>query len=278
MRKKEIRPLYRGDSLKNLCDKLNVFYNNGAPNIKDILERLCMVGDKANRYYTINENFKIEDANDFVFNKIMDYFKSSLKSKNKNTINFFERNKKLKEFFSNKNNESIFLERIESANKDERLYIRNYYLTLLHQLAAINYKNKSHFVSTSEDYKIAVKFANKNSDGHSIVLHCWQPINRERCTIKKYNLPLYSIGPYDYQKEFSVLGGILPHYISGLEIKSTNDFYPSPNIFNQDITNETFLNGLEIDQRNFHTIIKLTNYKTAIVTDGQNMREINTSP
>lgn len=276
MRKKEIRVLYRGDSLKNLCEKLNVEYNNGDVNVRNILERLFMVGEKAIRYYTINENFRIEDANDYVFDKIMEYFKSSLKAKNTNTIYFFNRNKRVKDFFSDKSNKKLFLEIIESANKNERLSIRNYYLTLLHQLAAINYKKKSHFVSTSSDYKIAEKFANNNSEGHSIILHTWQPIMRERSIIKKYNLPSYSLGPYDYQKEFSVLGGILPHYISGLELKSSNDFYPNPNIFRQEITNETFLNGLDIDQRNFHKIIKLTNYKTAIETDGVEMWERNT--
>jgi len=276
MRRKEIRVLYRGDSLKNLCEKLNVEYNNGDVNVRNILERLYMVGEKAIKYYTINENFKIEDANDYVFEKIMEYFKSSLKAKNINTIYFFDRNKRVKEFFSYKNNKKIFIEKIESADKNEKLFIRNYYLTLLHQLAAINYKKKSHFVSTSSDYKIAEKFANHNSDGHSIILHCWQPINRERSIIKKYNLPSYSLGPYDYQKEFSVLGGILPHYISGFEIKSSNEFYPNPNIFRQEITNATFLNGFDIDQRNFDNILKLTNYKTAIETDGKEIRERNT--
>ena len=100
MRQKEIRALYRGDSLKSLCEKLNVSYNNGNVNVRDILDRLFMVGEKAIRYYTCNVNFRIEDANDYVFDKIMGYFKSSLKAKNTNTTYFFERNKILKEFFS----------------------------------------------------------------------------------------------------------------------------------------------------------------------------------
>lgn len=277
MRRREIRTLYRGDSLKNLCEKLNTNYNNGDVNVRDIIDRLFMVGEKAVRYYTDNENFRIEDANEYVFDKIMEYFNSSLKSKNLNTIYFFDRNTRLKEFFSERDNRRIFLETIERADIDERLSIRNYYLTLLHQLAAINYKKKSHFVSTSGDYKIAEQFACHDIDGHTIILHCWQPIKKERQVIKKYNLPIYSVGPYDYQKEFSVLGGILPHYISGLEIKSSNDFYPNPNIFRQEITNETFLNGLEIDQRNFHDIIKLTNYKTVIESNGLDMWEISTN-
>lgn len=276
MRKKEIRVLYRGDSLKNLCEKLNVDYNKGNANVEDILDRLFMVGEKAIRYYTINENFRIEEVNDYVFEKIMEYFKSSLKDKNTNTIHFFDRNKCLKEFFSHRCNKYKFLETIDSADKNERLFIRNYYLTLLHQLAAVNYKKKSHFVSTSNDYKIAEKFANHNSDGHTIILHCWQPIKIERSIINKYKLPSYSLGPYDYQKEYSVLGGILPHYISGLEIKSSNDYFLNPNIFKQEITNETFTNGLDIDQREFNKVIRLTNYKTALETNGLDIWEKNT--
>lgn len=275
VRQKEIRALYRGDSLENLCEKLNVSYNNGNANVKEILNRLFMVGEKAIRYYTINENFRIEEAEDYVFEKIMEYFKNSLKVKNTQTIYFFERNKSLKEFFSHGDNKNKFLDTIDSANKNERISIRNYYLTLLHQLAAINYKRKSHFVSTSNDYKIAEKFANHKSDGHAIILHCWQPIKKERSIIKKYKLPSYSMGPYDYQKELSVLGGILPHYISGLEIKSSNDFYPNPNIFKHDISYETFLFGLDIDQRDFHKIIRLTNYKTTLETNGLDIWEKN---
>ena len=82
---------------------------------------------------------------------------------------------------------------------------------------------------------------------------------------------MYSVGPYDYQREFSILGGILPHFISGLEIIRTNDFYPNPNIFKADITNELFFSGLAIDQSNFDDVLNLTNYKRTLITDGINV-------
>lgn len=276
-RKREIRPIYRGDSLKNLCEKLNVTFNYENTDIPIVLERLFMVGEKAQRYYTDDENFNINEASDYVFEKIMRYFKTSLKNKNANTISFFNKNLALKNFFSEINNKSIFLEKINSATEKERVAIRNYYLVLLHQLASINYKNKSHFVSTSRDYAIAKKFSNYKLEPHKIILHCWQPIKMENYTIKKYKLPLYGVGPYHYQSESSILGGILPHFISGLEITSTNDFFPNPNIFNVEITNEIFLNGLEIDQRNFYDIADLTNYKRTLSSDGINMWENKTS-
>lgn len=267
-RKRIIQPIYRGDSLRNLCYRLNVEFNEMNTNIETLLDRLFMVGEKAQRYYTDNENFRIEEADDYVFNKIVKYYNDSLKSKNKNTIFFFERNKKFTEFFMNKANKKIFIQKIENADHQERINIRNYYLIMLHQLAAINYKKKSHFVSTTKDYKIAEMFANGKREKYRIILHCWFPIRANKNILLKYGLPTYSIHPYQYQREYSILGGILPHFISGLELIESKEFYPNPNIFRQEIDNSTFLNGLKINQENFHNIANLTNYKRTLTTDG----------
>ncbi len=272
-RKKVIRPIYRGDSLKNLCDKLGVYYNYDTTDLKLVLDRLFMVGEKARRFHTDEVNFTVDQTSDYVFEKIMSYFKSSLKSKNTSTLYFFNRNVGLKNFFSDRNNKHLFLSIINNASERERFAIRNYYLILLHQLAAINYKNKSHFVSTSKDYAIAESFSNNNQDSNKIILHCWQPIQMERNTVKKYNLPMYNFGPYSYQKEFSILGGILPHFIMGMENKRTNEFFPNINIFKTDITDEIFLSGLDIDQSNFDNIRNQTNYNRTLVTDGTNIWE-----
>lgn len=268
MRKKVIRTIYRGDSLQNLCEKLNVFYNQEDTSISTILERLFIVGEKSKRFYSGDENFEIDNTDDYVFEKIMKYFKDSLKDRNQNTVTFFERNLEFKNFFSNRYNKTPFLEILKRADVREKLAIRNYYLTLLHQLAGINYRNKSHFVSTSSDYNIAEKFSKSSGTKDRIILHCWQPIKMEISVARKYNLPTYTLGPYHYQKEFSILGGILPHFIAGVEFTKSKEFYTNPNIFKQDISNETFLFGLDIDQTNFEDILRLTNYKKSLVTNG----------
>jgi len=272
-RRRVIKLIYRGDSLSNLCERLNVDYNGDLTNIELVLKRLFMVGEKSRRYYSLDGNFDIDDTDNYVFERISKYFKDSLENKNLNCTYFFIRNSTLANFFADKNNKYIFLRIIEKADYQERLHIRNYYLTLLHQLAAINYKNKSHFVSTSEDYKIAEKFARQNTDSNKVILHCWQPIVKEREIITKYNLPKYSLGPFDYQKEVSVLGGILPHFISGLELMSTNRFHPNPNILNNEVSDQIFITGLEIDQTNFRKVWALTNYRRSLVTDGESIWE-----
>lgn len=275
--KRLIKPIYRGDSLKNLCDKLNVLYDYENTDFLSICDRLFMVGEKAKRYYINDDGFEIDNVDNYVFNKIMKYFKTSLKNRNPNIISFFDRNIDLKNFFSESKNKGVFLKIIDRLNESEKNIIRNYYLILLHQMAAINYKNKSHFVSTSEDYSIALEFSESSKDQNRVVLHCWQPIKIERNVVKKYNLPIYTLGPYHYQREFSILGGILPHFILGIENARTKEFYPNPNIFRSEITNKTFLYGLNIDQTDFEDILELTNYKKSIVTNGIHMWENSTS-
>ena len=273
VRRKIIQTIYRGDSLKNLCEKLNVEFNDSDVDLYTLLDRLFMVGEKGKRFYTDNENFRIDESENYVFDRIFKYYNDSLKSKNTNTIFFFDRNIALKEFFTNKENKIIFINKINGATQSERVNIRNYYLIMLHQLAVINYKNKSHFVSTSKDYKIAEKFANGKREKNKIILHCWIPIKRNREIISKYNLPTYNFHPYQYQREYSILGGILPHFISGIELFESRDFYPNPNIFIQDISTSTFLNGLNINQTHFHEIANLTNYKRTLSTDGNDTWE-----
>lgn len=266
--KREISQIYRGDSLKNLCKKLNVKYLQENTDTNLICERLFMVGEKAKRYYIDDKGFRINDYQDTVFRKIIKYFNDSIKNKNKDIKYFFDRNSALRDFFLNSNNMYIFQEKIREASELEKLAIRDYYLILLHQLAAINYKNKSLFVSASKEYKIAEEFSRSRKEKYRVILHCWQPIRNEKDVVKKFSLPTYSFHPYQYQKEYSLLGGILPHFIHMIEFCYQNEFIPNPNIFNQDINEYTFYYGLDIDQRNFFEILELTNYKRSITTNG----------
>ena len=46
-----IYPLYRGDKLKNIFDRLGVFYDEVEPDYKQLLDRLFMVGEKSRNFY-----------------------------------------------------------------------------------------------------------------------------------------------------------------------------------------------------------------------------------
>lgn len=275
--KKEITQVYRGDSLENLCKKLNIEFLQENTDTNLICERLFMVGEKAKRYYIDENSFEIDNYEKAVFDKIIKYLNDSVKNKNKSIKYFFDQNSTLKDFFTDKGNKLIFQEKIKDASEQEKLAIRDYYLTLLHQLAAINYKNKSHFVSTSRDYEIADRFSKSKKEKYRVILHSWQPIKNERNIVKKFGLPTYSFHPFQYQKEYSLLGGILPHFIHMIEFCHQNKFVPNPNIFNQDINEYSLYFGLDIDQSNFFEVLELTNYKRSITTNGKVYWENSTS-
>lgn len=271
----KVKLVFRGDTLENLCFKLNVEYRGAQTDFEVLTDRLFMLGEKAKRYYLDDNSFEIDETNEFVFEKIADYFHSTLKNNNPNIRAFYNRNGLLSLYFSEKHNRIHFVGRLDSLKQDEQLLIRNYYLTLLHQLASIKYKNKSHFVSTSEDYEVAKKFASsRNAKQNKVVLHCWSPTQVQANIVRKYGLPTYSIGPYHYQKEISVLGGILPHFIACIESVDNGEIYPNPHIFSSEINNNTFLYGLDIDQRNFEDYFTSSNYTRSIVSNGNTMWEM----
>ncbi len=263
-----IQPLYRGDNLMNLREKLGIYYSKSETDYKELLSRLFMVGEKSKHFYSeeyfksSNRTIRIDESNETVFHYIFDNLNSSIKSKNSITISFFEKNLLLKSYFSDKkNNKRIFSSSALSANENERIFFKNYYLSLLHQLGAINYKNKSHFVSASTDFTVAQDFSSNDSSSKRIIIHAWRPVNGKIThRFEKYNLPKYKSVPYRNQKEFSSLAGILPHYIIGLETLRDHKIFINPSIFANPISDDLFINGLNINQENFGEVLKLTNY------------------
>ena len=273
--------MYRGDKLKNLFERLGIFYNEDEPDYKQLLDRLFMVGEKSRNFYadeffkaSSSRSIKIDDCNEKVFKYIFDNINDSIKSKNSSTIAFFDKNEEFKQFFLNeKDNKETFLKAFSSANENEQIYFKNYYLTLLHQLDAINYKNSSHVVSTSLDSSVAQKFAMAKLSGKSVILHCWTPKNNEINNFKKHGLPKYKNAPYKNEKEVSILAGILPHYIIGLQVIEDEVFFINPNIFSNPVNDNLFIQGFNINQDGFDEIIKLTKYKKSFESQGNKIRE-----
>lgn len=273
--------MYRGDKLKNLFDRLGIFYDEAEPDYNQLVSRLFMIGEKSRNFYSDkffqthnNRTIRIDDCDENVFNYIFDNINSSLKSKNTYTKSFFDKNEQFKQFFLNKAaNKKIFSSAILAAEKNEQVFFKNYYLTLLHQLGSINYRDSSHLVSTSKDYKIAKNFAGDNFSSKRIVIHAWTTVTARLSKFKKYGLPKYSGMPYKSQNEISILAGILPHYIIGLQIIDDERFFINPNIFINPITDNLFIDGLNINQDDFDNVLRQTNYRKSFEVQGSKIRE-----
>lgn len=270
-----VQIIYRGDTLENLHDKLGVHYDAENIEYQQLLSRLFMVGEKARSffcetYFDFNRSSTIglNDFSEKVFQYIFDSLNSAIKSKNTYTVNFFDKNEDFKKFFGKKTNKKEFLSKIELIKESERLYARNYYLVLLHQLGSIRYKEKSHFTSSTTNYSVAQQFSKNNNTQKEVIIHAWSAHSELKRKLNRHHLPVYVGNPYSNQREVSIFAGILPHYIIGLEVTTENTFFINPNLFVNSVSKSTIMDGFNIDQDNFDEILKLTNYKTSFLTNG----------
>lgn len=265
----KIRSLYRGDNLKNLQDKLGVNSDNRESDLIELFDRLFMIGEKSKKFYAdefwgydSNSRFKIEDCSEDVFGHIFFQIDKALKNKNNKLRKFLDKNTKFKNYFHDKENKNKFIASAILIPENLRKYFKSYYLTLLHQLGYVNYKNKSDLVSATSNYSIAQVFSKANQINDPIIIHFWIPNSSKLAKdFKKYKMPKYVGLPYTEQKETSLLAGILPHFIIGIEIPADETLYLNPNIFTNEINDDLFLQGMIINQTNFISIWKKTNYK-----------------
>lgn len=272
------RIIYRGENEENLKRKLNI------DNTENIFERLSyfifMVGDKARAYHLQDRDFINNEGNIYpidsldqnifimIFNKFYNAFHTST---NRESINFREYNPDFVTFFQSEENRNIFLNKILGIQNDhDKLIVRDYYLSLLHKMGKIGLHYTSLFVSTTLDKKISDYFAKVNVNSEkSITFVGW--IDRKvlkNNLIERYSLPVYNRAIYPNQREISMKGGILPHYLLGYIVHRTNEFIINPNFFTTTKEISSIVKeGLDIDQTNFIEVLRQTNYTGYVTLD-----------
>jgi len=276
--------IYRGESLANLQTKFNI---DSPLNYDLISQYLFLIGEKGRGYRKTYRKkvtdktiqFGISDVSSSVFRYIFRKYNQCLRIRKRVIIGFSRQHPVFRDFFLNTNNEEIFLKKVNSLTKSQKLDIRDYYLKPLHHLGAIGYFNNSIFVSTSEEFKIAKKFAS-GFDKESIIIVSWDYISLSQKGIgrklDKLNLPTY-IRPFYYrQNEVTIKGGLLPHYIIGYIKVDTHEFVTNPNFFSTNKNFETILReGLNIDQSGFASALKKTDYEVYFIVDeNRNFRDV----
>jgi len=266
--------IFRGDSFENLKTKLNI---NEYDNFYNKLDYFIFnLGDKGRVYQeeyrkTIKKEniFPIDCTDKIIFEHIFIKFNKIFKSsKNSEIIEFKALNKDFASYFLKKTNNQHFIELILSEPKNNQIKIRDYYLCILHKVGKFGFYNNSFFVSTTTDNKIAATFSK------SIIFVGWYyySINIElKNILSKKLLPVTKTILYSYQKEISIKGGILPHYLLGYIKKETNEFILNPNLFKYKIPILNLIKfGIPLNQDNFDEILSETNYTGYFTIDTEN--------
>lgn len=267
-----IKILYRGYSLNMAFNayKLDIRYNT----IEDFSKKLFYFGDKSRHFWnkkigSDDLTFGINEISDSMFKYIFDlFFKLISNPKKEHTKKYLNKNKEAKQFFSDKENLSLFLEKVNSLSNDDKLSSRNYYLTILHQLGETVYNRNSLLVSSS-----CIEYQTKRfSKCDGITIYFWDIIFKSQIELNKH-LPYFQGKPYKNQKEITVFSAILPHYIYAFKYKKM--MYYNPAIANIKNLDTVFFTGFEINQDDFNQrAIDETNYKSYVQTDGVSYKEI----
>lgn len=272
--------IYRGDKKEKLYSIYGLEKDSSNEQFRD---KLFILGAKANMFLTnlpvINE-INIDGTGNNVFNFIFKMLSNLLKREFpvgpiRNAImGFRNRETETIDFFCNNLNERRFIDIIERLSLSQQIIVRDYYLGLLHHISKSEYYPSSFLLSASIDFSQAYRFAwsrEKKQSQNPLIIFGWIPykyegvlsvpdsrILRKKLDMKTIGLPVYEKSFFPYQKEVTLKGGLLPHYLLGYLHKNEEDevFEINPTLFEIDSS----WNGVElpVDQSTFYQRIQNT--------------------
>jgi hypothetical protein len=274
--------IYRGNNRNNFRD----WFNNHE--VELISEKIFLVGEKGRNFLQQRKNdsknliqIEFNDNKSKVFKKIFSILNHIMNCPNFN-LEFATNNSDFYNYFKKQENLNDFLSICESANQEAKTMIIDHYLTFVHQHGENPYYLLSSYLSFSRNYSKANEFAGSREE--KIILHGWLPIHRNthkycltfdylndvKDYLKMLGFPVYFDTYYPDEKELTLKGGLLPHFIIGFEYwESTNpkSFEVNPLLLSNYNLKNWIKNGLPIDQSGFWNTLKKTHYKRGYVVD-----------
>lgn len=272
--------IYRGDKKEKLYPIYGLEKDSSDKLFRDTL---FILGAKANLFLIkkpgINE-INIDEANNSVFNLIFRMLSNLLNKEypfglvHRVVRDFRTRETGIINFFCNQDNEQRFVDIIDKLTLLQQIIVRDYYLGLLHHVSKSDYYASSFLLSTSVDFSQASKFASSKEEKNSenpLIIFGWVPykyegilsipdskILRKKISMETIGLPVYEKSFFPYQKEVTLKGGLLPHYLLGYLHNQTSEkiFEINPALFN---TNNTWdCIELPVNQNSFHQLMQNT--------------------
>lgn len=266
--------IYRGESLKNLREKLNINLDDDLYNRLNKL--IFTVGEKSRVYQKLyfknlksKSIFSINETTERVYKYIFDKINRVVTESNNSEISEFkDKNPEFTNYFQSKKNKDDFISKIKELSPKEQLQVRDYYLIFLHRVGRFAFHRNTFLLSTSSSKQTAEFFSKE--DG--ILFVSWRnfrltsPLNDRSIGVK--GLPVYNSTVFSFQREVTIEGGLFPQNILGFIDIGSNIFHINPNIFEYpDLIEYMIKNGIPTDQTDFEELLRQTNY-SGYFTDG----------
>lgn len=262
---------YIGDAL------LNKEFNADTTNIGVLSKHLFLYGDKGQLFY----EGKLTDANldnveskvfENIFYKLFKIFVNTHLFTSEYTRNAIYKLTCFSEVQDYLKNISLqqWIENIKGLTNEDRIIVKNYYISFLHTVGKSVSGNESYFLSTSTDYNFCKKWREDNLENNKngIILvgwggeqnfeQTWSKKNHE--IIRNNGLPILDEPIFCNQKEITLLCGLLPHYIIGYFYEQK--FEVNPYVFEIEDMKKVQQEGLPVNQEDFLKNLNQTNLKS----------------
>ncbi|WP_418124405.1 hypothetical protein ACNFU2_07020 [Chryseobacterium sp. PTM-20240506] len=262
----KIQILHRGLKREDAFKKFNLDTKHNT--LEQFGERLFFFGEKSRNFQIGNKNLKVKinDTSTEVFKKIFEIYLTL--ATEYIPADFYNLNKDKFAFFDVVNQNS-FLKNINELSETCKVYLRNYYFLILHQLDYNDFKEISLLLSSSPD---ELQAANHSIGKNGIKINFWQRNKiKPNCDFK--NLPIFIGTPHPEENEESIFGAIFPHYIYSFECEGK--IFINPNIPDLDDYDVIFYAGFDIDQSDFkEKLKKMTSYQSYLENNNGTLEEI----
>ncbi len=265
----------RGDSKQN-TSKHNKFFQND-------LNKVFTVGGKSN--YHLNKDVESIYRHTYIENKeLLQKELKELVKKANNAMNKREKGFSIKtlEYFTNL--------QLDKFDIESLLKLKVFFLSFFHTDGRLReFSNTSPFLSMTyggKKFTIARRFAlgkdNPKSEAFVYLysLNAGDPYYMKTNSLSRELRKQGAKWHYDKYHELLLINGMFPHYILGIfEVKknSTPIFIINPYLYNILEENKLFdyINGLEIDQKNFIEYAKSLGYENYFYTTNNNKIHVN---
>lgn len=234
------------------------------------------------RQQALNISAGNNDAFSRLFRMIRELLLSNYSREQRDTLDRLTRNNgPLVSFFLQADNEKQFREGIDKLSEEQRLRLRDHYLSLLHHIGAGTYYSSTFMLSTTESFTKACNFAFGSKSvvpaaqarETAIIIMGWVPrglrnvIKALRSTDFRPGSPLYAIGLplykailHPFEREITLKGGLFPHYILGyLHWENEKEIFEvNPALF--DVDDHWDGRELPVDQSSWEERIQTTEF------------------
>lgn len=193
---------------------------------------------------------------------------------------FTQDNGPLVSYFLDADNEEKFKEATNKLSFEQKIKLRDNYLTLLHHIGAGKYFSETFMLSTTVSFSKACEFANGNKSGvaqsrihDSIVIVGWVPAGLENIIQSRHGyklraydslnipgIPVYKETLFPSEQEITLKGGFFPHHMLGyLHWENGNEIFEvNPALFAVDMHWDG--KELPVDQSTWEERIRLTEF------------------